>query len=190
MSAFSTAFWFIHIVVKPLPNITSTDVQTSHLPIDMAHTQSTRARLQALVQELIPLAEKYEEPAPGAFGIEDPLITKAKELIAQAQTPIDYATSLMVTTLEAISLRTLLQLNALQAIPPTAASRSPTSLQRVVCKTRSSSASSACQSTQTLSTRTRLQENTPTLISPKASPTPTPCPADSSPSSTTRVWEA
>ncbi|KAF2169549.1 hypothetical protein M409DRAFT_52084 [Zasmidium cellare ATCC 36951] len=77
----------------------------------------TRARLQALVQELIPLAEKYEEPAPGAFGIEDPLITKAKELIAQAQAPVDYATSLMVTTLEAISLRTLLQLNALQAIP-------------------------------------------------------------------------
>ncbi|KAK4497527.1 hypothetical protein PRZ48_011978 [Zasmidium cellare] len=85
----------------------------------MSNTQSTRTKLQALIQELIPLAEKYEEPATGAFGLEDPLITKTKQLLTQAQSPTDYATSLMVSSLEAICLRTLLHLNVLQAIPTT-----------------------------------------------------------------------
>ena len=85
----------------------------------MAKTEldNTRAGLRALAEEVLKLTDTFQPAPPDSWATEDPLITKAKELVMQAQSTTDYMGTLTRTTTETVCLRTLLEFNVIQSIP-------------------------------------------------------------------------
>ncbi len=85
----------------------------------MAKTEieNIRAGLRTLAEEVLKLTDTYQPAPPNSWAAEDPLITKAKELIMQAQSTVDYMSTLTRTTTETVCLRTLLEFNVIQSIP-------------------------------------------------------------------------
>lgn len=85
----------------------------------MAKTEleSTRAGLRALAEEVLKLTDTYQPAPPDSWATEEPLITKAKELVMQAQSTVDYMGTLTRTTTETVCLRALLEFNVIQSIP-------------------------------------------------------------------------
>lgn len=82
-------------------------------------SSALRAKLNTLAEEILKLTADFEPSPPGSWGTEPELITKAKALIAQAQSPTDYLSNLCCTTAETASVQTLLELNVIQSIPAT-----------------------------------------------------------------------
>jgi len=85
----------------------------------MAKTEleNTRARLRTMAEEVLKLTDTYQPAPADSWAAEEPLITKAKELIMQAQSTVDYMGTITRTTTETICLRTLTEFNVIQSIP-------------------------------------------------------------------------
>jgi len=73
--------------------------------------------VETLAQELLELSRTYEPSPPNVLRAEPPLITKAKEVIAVAQGPMDHAIGMVSQAMETAVIRTLLYLKAIQTIP-------------------------------------------------------------------------
>lgn len=79
-------------------------------------TASPPSEVQSLAEDVLELSKHYRS-SNGGLGQEPQLVVKAKELITAVQSPIDHAMSLLTTFACAATVRTLMSLKILQAIP-------------------------------------------------------------------------
>ena len=88
----------------------------------LSEPNDARNKLRVPAGELVELSETYEPSPPGSWGAENLLVTKANTFIAEAQTPIDYLSSLCCSTVETACVQTLLELSVIQSISPSGSS--------------------------------------------------------------------